>query len=61
MKVILFNVPLRQIIFKVSDDIIQKESEGKYFTKSSGSSATVYTALGESESTDGYTFTILIK
>lgn len=54
------NIPLSQIIFKVSDEIIQKESEGKYFVNYSENIATVYMALGESEDDEGFTFAVLI-
>lgn len=44
----------------MSDEIIQKESEGKYFVNSSENTPTVYMALGESEDDEGFTFAVLI-
>ena len=39
------DLPLSQILLKVSDRIIQEESEGKLFTEITGSSAMVYMAV----------------
>lgn len=39
------DLPLSQILLKVSDRVIQEESEGKLFTEISGSSAMVYMAV----------------
>ena len=39
------DLPLSQILLKVSDRVIQEESEGKLFTEITGSSAMVYMAV----------------
>lgn len=39
------DLPLSQVILKVSDRVIQEESEGKLFTEITGSSAMVYMAV----------------
>lgn len=62
------DLPLSQILLKVSDRIIQEESEGKLFTEITGSSAMVYMAVDKiSDAVDALTgneeliFSILVS
>lgn len=62
------DLPLSQILLKVSDRIIQEESEGKLFTEITGSSAMVYMAVDKiSDTVDALTgneeliFSILVN
>lgn len=62
------DLPLSQILLKVSDRVIQEESEGKLFTEITGSSAMVYMAVDKiSDAVDALTgneeliFSILVS